>query len=375
MPRISTSFWIALLISLSLGAAGCDHRKKGQTTPAPLSVEVATAKADSVIMRYSFVTHLRSNYDVVIQPRVNGYLQSIAYADGMPVRRGDLLFTIDANLLKTTLLAARAALSSAEAEALEAKNNYERAIPLARLNAISRSQLDQYTAAYNSAVAAVESARQQMQSADLQVGYATIYAPISGIVAASKAHTGDYVGPGTQFSALTTISNIDSLKADISIPTSLYLSRAGYRSAYENRDLISEIKLTLANGETYPYSGSYDYTEQRISTTSGTVSLVVTFPNPDYRLKGGEYGRVEFGLGQRERVILIPQQAVQRQQGIESVWVVKDNNTVEYRQVKTGQTIGRDWIIEQGLQAGERVVVTGKEKLHSGARITPIKNE
>ncbi|MBR0332414.1 MAG: efflux RND transporter periplasmic adaptor subunit [Alistipes sp.] len=375
MLRISLSAAVTALLAASISATSCRRHNKSEPEAAPLRVEVATATSDSIIMRYSFTTHLRSNYDAVIQPRVDGYLERIAYRSGMPVRRGDLLFTIESNLLNTSLLAAQAALSSAEAEALEAKNNYDRAIPLARLNAISDSQLDQYTAAYNSSVASVRSARQQVTSARLQVSYATIYSPIDGIVAASKAHEGDYVGPSTQFSALTTVSNIDSLKADLSIPTSLYLEKAGNRSTYENRDLLSDISLTLADGSIYPYKGIYDYTAQQISTSSGTVTLVVKFPNPDYRLKGGEYGRVEVGLGQRERVVLVPQMAIEQVQGIESVWVVKPDNTVEQRTIQTGETVGRNWIVKSGVSEGETVVLTGKDKLHSGMRITPQKSE
>ena len=375
MLRISLSAAVTALLAASISATSCRRHNKSEPEAAPLRVEVATATSDSIIMRYSFTTHLRSNYDAVIQPRVDGYLERIAYRSGMPVRRGDLLFTIESNLLNTSLLAVQAALSSAEAEALEAKNNYDRAIPLARLNAISDSQLDQYTAAYNSSVASVRSARQQVTSARLQVSYATIYSPIDGIVAASKAHEGDYVGPSTQFSALTTVSNIDSLKADLSIPTSLYLEKAGNRSAYENRDLLSDISLTLADGSIYPYKGIYDYTAQQISTSSGTVTLVVKFPNPDYRLKGGEYGRVEVGLGQRERVVLVPQMAIEQVQGIESVWVVKPDNTVEQRTIQTGETVGRNWIVKSGISEGETVVLTGKDKLHSGTRITPQKSE
>ena len=375
MLRISLSAAVTALLAASISATSCRRHNKREPEAAPLRVEVATATSDSIIMRYSFTTHLRSNYDAVIQPRVDGYLERIAYRSGMPVRRGDLLFTIESNLLNTSLLAAQAALSSAEAEALEAKNNYDRAIPLARLNAISDSQLDQYTAAYNSSVASVRSARQQVASARLQVSYATIYSPIDGIVAASKAHEGDYVGPSTQFSALTTVSNIDSLKADLSIPTSLYLEKAGNRSAYENRDFLSDISLTLADGSIYPYKGIYDYTAQQISTSSGTVTLVVKFPNPDYRLKGGEYGRVEVGLGQRERVVLVPQMAIEQVQGIESVWVVKPDNTVEQRTIQTGETVGRNWIVKSGVSEGETVVLTGKDKLHSGMRITPQKSE
>ena len=119
MLRISLSAAVTALLAASISATSCRRHNKSEPEAAPLRVEVATATSDSIIMRYSFTTHLRSNYDAVIQPRVDGYLERIAYRSGMPVRRGDLLFMIESNLLNTSLLAAQAALSSAEAEALD----------------------------------------------------------------------------------------------------------------------------------------------------------------------------------------------------------------------------------------------------------------
>lgn len=141
----------------------------------------------------------------------------------MPVKKGQLLFTIDPNLLSTTLLSAQAALESARAREISARNDYERAVPLARIDAISRMQLDQYTAEFAAAQAAVRSAEQQVRNAQLQVGYTRIYAPIDGIIAATNAHMGDYVGVGTQFSVLTTISNIDTVAVNVAIPMAQYL--------------------------------------------------------------------------------------------------------------------------------------------------------
>ena len=372
MRTILTSY---LLFTFAV-CASCHHRHKTADAMPPLKVTVAAATADSIVMRYDFVTHLKSNYEALIEPRVNGYLLKKNFSAGMPVKRGALLFVINSDLLNTTLYAAQAQLASAEAQVIEARNNYERAVPLAKINAISHSQLDQYTAAYTSARSAVQSARQSLESARLQASYAKIYSPIDGIIAWTEAHEGDYVGPGTQFSTLTTISNMDTLSAEISIPTSLYMRYAGGgRTLYDNKDLLSDIELSLSDGTTYTYKGLYDYTKQNISPTSGTITLVVDFPNPDGRLKVGEYGRISTGIGSRQRVVSIPQQCVNRTQNIESVWVVRADSTVEFRQIKTGETIGKRWIVEQGLAAGEQVVMDGGQKLRNGENIIPVKSE
>ena len=351
--------------------ASCHHHKKEPTAMPAMTIEVATATAEELVMRYDFVTHLKSNYDAIIQPRVNGYLLKKSFSAGMPVRKGDLLFVLDADLLNTTLYAAKAQLAAAEAQEVEARNNYERALPLAKINAISRAQLDQYTSTYASARSSVQSARQSLENARLQVGYANIYSPIDGIIAWSNAHEGDYVGPGTEFSTLTTISNTDTLSAEIAIPTSLYMRYATGRTLYDNRGLLTDVVLYLANGEEYEHRGVYDYTKQNISSTSGTITLVVDFPNPDQQLKAGEYGRVETGIGGKQRIITIPQQCVNRTQGIESVWVVRADSTVEYRRITTAETLGSRWVVQSGLSEGERVAVTGSQKLRNGAKVVP----
>ncbi len=358
-----------------LCCVACHKKAKKQEEPV-LQIEVAQVRVDSVVMKYEFVSHLKSNYDAVIQPRVNGYLLRKNFSAGMPVRRGQLLFVIDANLLNTSVRAAEASLASAEAQAVEARSNYERAVPLAEINAISRSQLDQYTAQYRSAESAVRSARQSLENARLQAGYTRIYSPINGIVAYADVHEGDYVGPGTQFSTLTTISNLDTLSAQLAIPTSLYMDYAQQAAnIYDNGNLLSDIELYLADGSRYEYGGVYDYTQQNISPTSGTITIVVKFPNPESRLKAGEYARVLTGLGARKSRLLIPQQSVSRIQGVESVWVVKADSTVEYRAVKTLGSHGRMWVVGSGLQPDEHVALTGLQKLHGGMKVIPKKAE
>lgn len=369
MCKIITS----LLLAAALLAAGCENRKKPEAMP-PLRVVTARAAADSLPVRMSFIGYLESNYDAVIQPRVNGYLASKRYENGMPVKKGQLLFTIDPVQLSTTMLAAEAALQSARAQEIEAKNNYERAVPLSKINAISRSQLDQYTAQYEAAAAAVRSAEQTLRNAQLEVGYTNLYAPIDGIIEHTPAHVGDYVGPGTQFSVLTTISNLDTMTVDVAIPMSQYLSYAAPgRSIYENDGLLSDIRLTLADGVQYPLEGRYDYTRKDVSNTTGTIVLVVMFPNPDLTLKAGQFARVEANVGGARPRIVVPQQAVDQAQGLNSVWIVKPDSTAEYRRVELGDTYGKMWCIESGVGAGETVVVSGRQKLRDGMKVVPVK--
>ncbi len=348
---------------------GC--KKHTQKQPHPrLPIEVAQARWDSIPTRMSFVGYLAANYYAVIQPRVSGYLASKCYDDGMPVGRGQLLFTIDPNLLSTTMLAAEATLESAQAQLIEARNNYERAVPLAQIDAISQSQLDQYTAQYKATEASVRSAEQALLNARLNVGYAELRSPIAGIAATTNAQVGDYVGPGTQFSTLTTVSNTDTLTVDVSIPMAEYLRYGGSpTSIYDNANLLSNIRLNLADGSQYPYPGAYDYTRRDVSGKSGTIVVVVMFPNPKQALKPGQFAHIEATVGAVRPRIVVPQQCISQVQGVNSVWVIGADSTAMWRQVSLGDTYGGLWCIDQGVAAGEWVAVTGQQKLHNGAKV------
>ena len=358
------------LVIVTLFAVRC----KKETSVPNLEVEVAQVMSDSILMRYEFVTHLTSGYDAIIQPRVSGYLKRSFVKSGELVTRGDLLYVIDADLLNTSLRAAQSNLLSAQAKEREARNNYVRALPLAEQGAISESQMDEYKTNYTSARQAVQSAREQLENARLQVSYARIYSPINGIASYSSVHEGDYVGVGTQYPTLTTISNMDTLKAEISIPTSLYLRYAAAgRATYDNRNLLSDVSLYLDNGQEYKYKGIYDYTRQNISPTAGTISLVVDFPNPESYLKAGEYARIQTAMGRKRLCVLVPQMSVASSQGVYYVWVIQPDSTVQYRRVKLGEKYDSLWIVDEGLQANEVIALTGLQKLRNGEKVTPMK--
>ena len=367
-----TLFFLLLVLG-ALSGVGCHSKKKTAPLP-PRQLKVVRVEQQMIPTPMSFTGQLSSNYSAVIQPRVSGYLTSKNYEKGMPVKRGQLLYTIDPSQINTQLLAAEASLAAARAEAVEARNNYERAVPLAKIEAISRSDLDQYTAAYRSAESSVKSAEQQLRNARLESGYTRIYSPIDGVIGQTAASVGDYVGVGTEYSVLSTIENIDTVSVNISIPIAEYLTRrdSSAMPSYDNSRLLSNIRLYMADGSPYPYEGSYSYTEQNVGSQTGTIVVVVNFPNPQQILKAGQYARISANVGEQRPSILIPQRCVTQSLDRTSVWVVGADGTLSFREVTLGPTIDSLWIVRSGLNDGELVLVDGIQRARNGERITPI---
>lgn len=365
--------WVKLSILLLVATLSISCKQQAKTLSEPISIEVATVKGEKLPYTKEFIAPIGANYSATVQPRISGFLIASSFENGMPVKRGQLIFTLDDAPQRANRLAAEAALSSAKAKAVEAKRNYERAIPLARINAISQMQLDQYTAENLAATASVKSAEQNLRNARLDESYTRIYAPISGIISASAATAGDYIGPGTQFSTLTTIQSIDTVAVDLAIPMREYLLSSGRKAfSYKNANLLSDIRLRVADGSEYPEKGFYKFTRQNIASGMGTIVIVVGFRNPDYALKTGQFARVSASIGGDKARIVIPQSAVSQIQNISSVWVIRADSTAEYRKVALGETSGGWWIVESGVSEGEVVATTGLQKLHNGMKVIPI---
>lgn len=362
---------LSFLLIIAAVAISC--KQYTQSNSEPIAIEVASINTEKAPYTKSFITSIAANYSATIQPRVSGFLLASSFKNGMPVKRGDLIFRLDDAPQRAIRLAAEASLSSAKAKAAEAKRNYERAIPLARINAISQTQLDQYTAENLAAIASVKSAEQNLRNAQLNESYTRIYAPISGIISSSAATSGDYIGPGTQFSALTTIQNIDTVGVDLAIPMREYLDITERKEfSYDNASLLSNIRLYLADGNVYSENGFYQYTRQSIASEMGTIVLVVGFRNPNYALKVGQFARVTASLGADREHIVVPQRAISQIQNISSVWVIRPDSTAEYREVKLGETAGEWWIVDSGLSKGEIVATSGLQKLRNGMKVSPI---
>lgn len=366
-----------IIIILGVVIIGISCAKKSSIAPLPTpQIEVYTCRAESISNQMEFIGQTFSNYDVTIQPRISGYLLSTHYKKGMPVKKGQLLIRIDPSLLQTKVNATRAALASAEALLIEANNNYQRAIPLARINAISQSSLDQYAAQYASAEASLKSAASQLRNAEIEVSYATIYSPINGVINQTNLSVGDYVGVGTQLAVLNTIANIDSITAEVSLPVAEYLNilerNKITKPTYDNSNLLSNIELRLSDGSLYPHKGRYRYTNRDIATSMGTITIVVVFPNPDKMLKVGQYAKITTNVGSSFIAVLVPQRCVSQTQGTNSLWVMSADSSVKYRRVTLGDTYSNMWVIKEGLAPGEKVLTSGQMKMHDGMKIIPL---
>ncbi len=364
---------ISLLPALLL--CGCKSKKVVQQ-PSPQRMDVAEVTRENVYQRMTFTSRLSADNEVVIQPRVAGYLLAKHYEKGRPVRKGQLLYEIDPSQLNLDVLSDQATLEAARVKLLEAEKNYERAIPLAELEAISQSSLDQYRAAFAAAQSQVKMAEAALRNSEINLQYSKIYAPISGIIGETAASVGDYVGAGTQFTTLSTISDTEKVKAELSIPMSTYYAVRnvvqGAEPSYSNDSLLSDIRLILDDGIVYPYRGTYSYTEQNVGAQSGSIVLVVEFPNPDGALKPGQYASVTASVGNRAGALMVPQQAVSQVQNVSSLWVVRPDSTLEYRPVVLGDTFGTMWIVRQGVEAGEKVLISGQMKARNGEKILPV---
>ena len=362
-------------IALIFGITACEHKAPQKEMP-KLHITVIEAYKKEEPTRMQFVGQTHSLNDVSIQARVSGYLLSTHYDPGLPVKQGQLLFKIDQNQLQVELAKAQAALASANSKLVEAENNYKRSVPLARMNAISQSSLDQATATLASAKANLLAAQASLKSAHLNLSYTNIHAPIDGVIGVMNGSVGDYVGVGTDVPILNTISQIDSIYVYISIPTPKYLSIVERDSLnkplYDNAGLLTDIDMILADESHYPHKGVYQFTERAVNSQTGAVVIQVLFPNPERQLKPGQYIRVDANVGGNKGVVLVPQRSVMQSQGVNSVYIVGKDSTVQYRAVTLGDTYGREWGILAGIQAGEMVLTEGLQKVRSQMKIVPI---
>ncbi|MBR6814032.1 MAG: efflux RND transporter periplasmic adaptor subunit, partial [Tidjanibacter sp.] len=241
------------------------------------------------------------------------------------------------------------------------------------LDAISQTSLDQYRATYEAAKAQVTSAEAALNHSTIELGYTKIYSPIDGIIGDTSASVGDLVGPGTEFSTLSTVSDVSIVGATLSLPFASYLAIVDpseeLTQSYDNSKLLSNIELLMPDGTLYPHAGYYSHTEKNVGSASGSIQIAVNFPNPEGVLKAGQYASVKADVGMPVGVVMVPQRAVDSVQGVESLWVVGNDGEVEYRAVEVGETFGDMWIIESGLSAGEVVLTEGLGRVRNGQKV------
>jgi membrane fusion protein (multidrug efflux system) len=340
--------------------------------PPPVDVVVATAAQKDVPITLELIGTTEGSVDAEIRAQVSGYLVSLDYAEGTFVEQGAPLFHIDPRTYRATLEQARGDLARARAALTKAQQDVARYTPLAEVGAVSQKELDDAVQAQRAGEAAVQTARAGVEKAELDLSFTSIQAPIAGIAGVAQAQLGDLVGPGDP-EPLTTLSQLDPIYVAIPLSERDYLRfsqnvRAVTRGGAPREE---RLELVLANGEVWPHRGRAVPAAAEVDPATGTILIRGEFANPDLILRKGQYARVRAVTDVIEGAVLVPQRAVAELQGVSQVAVVNAENKVALRVVVPGVRHGTDQVISEGLQAGERVVVEGLQKVREGTLVNP----
>jgi membrane fusion protein, multidrug efflux system len=340
--------------------------------PPPPEVYVAPVEQKDVPVYLELVGQTEGFQDVEIRARVEGFLETVNFQEGSFVKSGDLLYTIDRKPLEAILAQAKADQATADSRLSKANNDVTRYTPLVAKQAVSKQELDDSVAEQDAARSQLEAAKAAVEKATLDLGYTRITSPISGLVGTTQVKAGNLVGRG-ESTLLTTISQIDPVLFSIGVTEADYLRIARRQTAKTSSAAPRAregIELTLADGTRYPQTGRVNTVERAVDPTTGTLAVQLVFPNPDQLLRPGQYGRVRILLETKPDSLLIPQRAVQELQNLYNVAVVDDGGKVAFRTVKVGQRVGSLWVIEDGLKAGEQIVVEGLQRIQDGMTVT-----
>src|SRR5579862_7613508 len=370
MRRISVGLVAAFLL---MNAVGCsDGKVRAAAPPPPPVVEVAPVIQKDLPVQGEWVGTLEGFVNAQIQPQVSGYLIRQDYHEGAMVRKGQLLFEIDPRPFQAVLDQAKGQLAQAAAQMANAELNVKRDVPEAEAHAIPQSQLDTDTQSLYGAKAAVEADRAAVEQAELNLGYTRVVSLIDGIAGINTVQVGNLVGPST---VLTAVSQVSPIKVYFPISEQEYLRMAdgGGAGSVDFLKHASRIplQLTLADGSAYAHPGRIIFADRQVNTQTGTIQIVGEFPNSRNLLRPGQYAHIQTPTGNIRGALLVPQAAVNQQQGTYQVTVVGSDNRVQFRTVEVGPRVGALWVITTGLKPGERVVAVGAEKAKEGEAVNP----
>lgn len=352
-------------VVLGLVSCGVDMPK-----PTPSSFETMTVEQSDIVLPMKFSAKMRGQHDVTIMPQVSGQLMQICVSEGQQVQKGTTLFVIDSRNAELELEAAEANLLAAEARESSAKMEWESNKNLFEKNIVSRYMLDNSENSYKQAQAAVSQARASANRARVNLGFCTITAPVTGSIGAIPVNLGDQVTPATH---LTMLSGNEKMHAEFSITEALVETQVSMGLAKGDMEkyltALPEVSFVMKNGTEYPHKGRITSLTGVVDSSTGTLACKATFPNPDGLLFSGIQGTVVLPLSE-ENVMVIPQVAVVRLQNKSLVYVVRPDSTAMSVAVSTAATgNGKDVIVTEGLNVGDRIVTVGANNVQEGQRV------
>ena len=366
MPRLQQG----LLAAVAALLAACGPAGGPPQGFPPSEVAVITVEARSLPAPIEYTGQTAGSREVEVRARVNGILQSRNFTEGARVAKGQSLYTIDPAPFAAAVARAEADLASAEARAEQARRNAERLKPLAADKAVSQKEIDDARSADAIAAADAKAARARLIEAQLNLAYTKVEAPAAGVTSRSLRSEGTLV-PGPDV-LLPTITQLDPIWVNFGIPDNDQLRM---QADVESGRLVLpadrnfEVTVRLADGSVYAKKGRLAFTDIRVSGQTGTSEARAELANPEGKLRPGQFVRVTLSGATRPNAVLLPQRAVLEGPQGKFVYVVDEKSIAQARPVKVGEWAGGDWIVTDGLKAGERVIVDGVMKIGPGAPV------
>jgi membrane fusion protein (multidrug efflux system) len=372
---MSFSRWVPVAaLATGLLTTGCATEKPASPAPPPPDVQVVEVIQRDVPVYIEAIGQTRGSEEIEVRARIEGVLESVNFEEGSFVKKGDLLYTIDPREYNAAVDQAKGRLAQAQADLARFEQDVARYKPLVEQNAVPRQTLETAVAQTNAGRANVQAAQAGVTTAELSLSYARVFAPTDGIIGKTEINVGNLVGRG-QSTLLTQISKVDPIRLRVSISEREYLQLARNRAATQQAAAAaggeSPFEMLLADGTTHPHRGKLAFADRLVDASTGTLLIDIAFPNPERLVRPGQYGRARVAVDFKAKALLVPQKAVAAVQSVDTVSVVKADNTIDTRQVKTGARVGTWWVIESGLTAGERVVVEGLQKIRPGMIVKP----
>lgn len=367
--KVILALWLGTA-ALMLTACG----KKAPPAPPAVAVSTVTVKPRAATVGEDYVAQTEAVNTVEVRPRVGGVLEKQLPIEGEHLTVSEVLFVIDQQPYIAALAQARATLAQSQAALIQSQRDLARAKSLAEIDAVSQQELDAAVAKNDANRASVDANRAAVRTATLNLGYTTITSPIDGVMGRAQLRLGALVTANTTL--LTTLYQTDRMYVNFSISEQrlLTLQRELGRAPNQKSTTAPAFRIFLADGSEYPQRPQLNFIDPAVDQRTGTLAIRLEVDNPQHLLHAGQFARVRVATAQLRDAIVLPQRAIQELQGKYYVWIVDDKAKAQQRDVQMGPRIGNGWQVQQGLKAGDVVVVDGVQRLKPGSPVsaTPV---